>query len=72
MQGLPYEIARCIDGFKPKQYEDNSSEGDLKEYIYLVLIAWLLYCWRCVLDKRAPEALSIINQMTRLTVMLPD
>lgn len=33
---------------------------------------WLMFCWRCVLERRAPEALSISNYLLKLTILAQD
>lgn len=57
MMLLPYEISKCIETFQVRRFEEVTEQNILM----VVLLSWLLYCWRCVLDRRVPEALSILK-----------
>lgn len=54
---LPYEITKCIDTFQVRRFEEVKEHGK----VMLVLLSWLLFCWKCVLDRKVPEALAMLK-----------
>lgn len=38
----------------------------------LCAIMWLMCAWKCILDRKIPEALSLIKYLLRLFVLAPE
>lgn len=69
---LPFEITKCLQPFKVRTFGATIPKRFNYDTLLLNLLMWLLYAWKCILARRIPEALVMIQAMLRLLVLAPE
>lgn len=69
---LPFEITKCLQPFKIRTFVATIPKRFNHDTLLLTLLMWLLYAWKCILERRIPEALVMIQSMLRLLVLAPE
>ena len=69
---LPFEITKCLQPFRVRLFTPAIPRRFNQDTFLLCALMWLMYAWKCILERKTPEALSIIQYMLRLLVLAPE